>query len=187
MYFPFPKEFSDPSRVTSQQAQRESFSSSSTTHQTGPSFSTCVNCTMTKKSSGGAAATSNNVYVMDKEFGWIPARLVDQQGEKAVVSIPTYGDEAAILSDGGKGAKSWREETISLKYYPGKSLPLQNVSKSGTLVEKEDMVDLPFLHEVSFDMVIFHCPFIPVVMRRTFLLNQATRSKFFSRLLFFTT
>jgi hypothetical protein len=102
------------------------------------------------KDKSGGASTSNNVYVMDKEFAWMPARLVSQDGDKAIVSIPTYADEPSILSDSGKGAKSWREETVSLKHYPGKTLPLQNLSKNGDLNKKDDMVDLPFLHEVSW-------------------------------------
>lgn len=102
-----------------------------------------------EKDAGGAEATSSGVYVLDKEFAWIPARLIDQSGDQAKVSIPTYPDEASILTDGGKGAKSWREETVNLKHYPGKALPLQNML-NGQLNEKEDMVDLPFLHEVSF-------------------------------------
>jgi hypothetical protein len=100
------------------------------------------------KKAESAEATSSGVYVLDKEFAWVPARLIKQEGEKATVSIPTYADEASILTDGGKGAKSWREETVDLKYYPGKALPLQNVI-NGSLNEKKDMVDLPFLHEVS--------------------------------------
>jgi hypothetical protein len=103
-----------------------------------------------KDKSDGGGAVANNVYVIDKDFAWIPARLIDHAGDKATVSIPSYPDEASILSDGGKGAKSWREETISLKHYPGKALPLQNLTKSGSFNGKEDMVDLPFLHEVSF-------------------------------------
>lgn len=100
-------------------------------------------------SGGGAGATSNNVYILDKEFAWIPARVLEQSGDTAKVSIPVYASEAAILSDGGKGAKSWKEDTVKLKHYPGKALPLQNVNNAGELQEKEDMVELPFLHEVS--------------------------------------
>lgn len=96
----------------------------------------------------GSGATSGNVYVFDKELAWLPARLVSQEGDSAVVSIPTYADEGSILTDGGKGAKSWREEKISLKNYPGKQLPLQNL-KGGKLVMVQDMVDLPFLHEAA--------------------------------------
>ena len=103
------------------------------------------------KKAGSAEATSSGVYVLDKEFAWVPARLIEQSGDKATVSIPTYADEASILTDGGKGAKSWREETVSLKHYPGKTLPLQNM-KNGQLNEKEDMVDLPFLHEVRIEI-----------------------------------
>ena len=111
--------------------------------------------------SGSAEATSSGVYVLDKEFAWVPARLIEQDGEKATVSIPTYADEASILTDGGKGAQSWREETVSLKHYPGKALPLQNML-NGQLNEKEDMVDLPFLHEVSS----FFCWVILVISDR---------------------
>jgi hypothetical protein len=100
-----------------------------------------------KKDAEASATTSSNVYVMDKTYAWIPARLVKQEGEKATVSIPTYEDEPSILTDGGKGAKSWREETVSLKNYPGKALPLQNLVND-SLKEVQDMVDLPFLHEV---------------------------------------
>jgi hypothetical protein len=87
---------------------------------------------------------------MDKKYAWIPARLLEQSGDKATVSVPSYPDEAAILSDGGKGASGWKEEKVSLKHYPGKTLPLQNVDKSGKLTAVEDMVDLPYLHEVRF-------------------------------------
>jgi hypothetical protein len=89
------------------------------------------------------------VYIMDKKFAWVPARLVESQGDKAVVSVPVYDDESKILSDGGKGAKSWMEDKVSLKHYPGKALPMQNVDSSGVLTMVNDMVDLPYLHEVS--------------------------------------
>lgn len=101
-----------------------------------------------KSGDDGGGATSNNVYIMDKKFAWVPARLVEMQGDKAVVSVPMYDDESKILSDGGKGAKSWKEDKVSLKHYPGMSLPLQNVDKTGNLTMVDDMVDLSFLHEV---------------------------------------
>ena len=101
-----------------------------------------------KTKGGEGNATSSGVYILDKEFAWIPANLIEQTADKARVNVPVYDEEAKILTDGGKGAKSWREETVSLKNYPGKALPLQNI-KNGVLNEKEDMVDLPFLHEVS--------------------------------------
>lgn len=107
---------------------------------------------MGKKKDGESGATSNNVYILDKEFAWMPARLVEQAGDSAKVSVPQYEEEEKILCDGGKGAKSWKEQTVKLKFYPGKALPLQNVDKAGCLIEKEDMVDLPFLHEVRLTL-----------------------------------
>lgn len=105
------------------------------------------------KDKGGAGATSNNVYVMDKKFAWVPARLVESNGDKAIVSIPEYESEEKILSDGGKGAVRWKEDKVSLKHYPGKALPMQNVDKSGVLTMVPDMCDLPYLHEVSLSFV----------------------------------
>ena len=102
------------------------------------------------KDEGGGGATSNNVYVMDKKFAWVPARLVESNGDKAIVSIPEYESEEKILSDGGKGAVRWKEDKVSLKHYPGKALPMQNVDKAGMLTVVKDMCDLSYLHEVSF-------------------------------------
>ena len=97
-------------------------------------------------------STSNNVYVLSKEHGWVPARVIEYQDEnnsKCVVQIPQYKEENDIQSDGGKHARGTKQEVISLKVYPNKTLPLQNVDDNGVLNQVEDMVDLPFLHEVS--------------------------------------
>jgi hypothetical protein len=91
-----------------------------------------------------------NVYIKHPDFAWVPAVLLDQDGDKARVSVPQYPSEQLILSDGGKGAKGkFKEQTINLKDYPHKVLPLQNVDANGMLVECADMVKLPYLHEVS--------------------------------------
>jgi hypothetical protein len=100
------------------------------------------------KEKDSAGSTANNVYIMDKEFAWIPAQLISQSGDKAVVNVPQYKDEGSILSDGGAAAIGWEERTVNLKHYPGKGLPQQNLTKENVLDAKEDMVDLPFLHEV---------------------------------------
>jgi len=105
---------------------------------------------MGKKKDEGGGATSNNVYVLDKEYAWIPAQLLEQSGDTAKVRIPQYSEEEKIICDGGASATGWKEESVKLKVYPGKTLPLQNVDKAGKLNLKEDMVDLPFLHEVRF-------------------------------------
>jgi len=101
-----------------------------------------------KKDDGGSSGTSNHVYVMDKDLAWVPAKLIERRDKEAVVSVPTYDEETAIFNDGGKGAKKWTEQVVKLKGYPGGELPMANVDKAGVLLEKEDMVDLPFLHEV---------------------------------------
>jgi hypothetical protein len=68
-------------------------------------------------------------------------------GDKATVSVPSYNDELDIAL-GGKGAIKWSDQTVSLKDYAefGKQLPLQNNKIM------DDMVDLPYLHEVSAHM-----------------------------------
>lgn len=96
------------------------------------------------------ATTSNYVYVSSEEFSWVPARLLetDPASDTAIVSIPVYKEENDIQSDGGRSAKRHEKHTVKYIDYPNKSLPLQNVDEDGCLQEVDDMVDLPFLHEV---------------------------------------
>jgi hypothetical protein len=96
----------------------------------------------------GGAGTSNNVYIRSDEYAWIPARLVEQDKTTAKVAIPQYANEESIMSDGGKGAIGFKSAIVKLSDYQNHSLPLQNVGKDGTLKELDDMVDLPYLHEV---------------------------------------
>jgi hypothetical protein len=96
----------------------------------------------------GGGAKANNCYIRSDEFAWIPARLVEQGKDTAKVSIPQYAAEEFILSDGGKGASGFKAAVVNLKDYPNRSLPLQNVGKTGSLTEVDDMCDLPYLHEV---------------------------------------
>ncbi len=97
--------------------------------------------------------TANPLLVCrSKEYAWIPATVVSIEGDKAEVSIPQFADEQDIQSDGGKKAKSYLRKTIDLKSYPAKSLPLQNTDRNGFLRQVDDMVDLSFLHEVSFNI-----------------------------------
>jgi hypothetical protein len=102
---------------------------------------------MAEDNEGGA--TANNVYIRDDEFAWIPARLIEQNKDTAKVAVPQYENEESILSDGGKGAIGFKSMTVKLKDYAAQTLPLQNVGKNGVLKEVDDMVDLPYLHEVS--------------------------------------
>lgn len=108
------------------------------------------NNTVVVNNDPAALNTTNHVYIRDEEYGWIPARVERSEAETAHVVIPEYKDERSIQSDGGRRAKRFRKETINLTDYPNKALPMQNVDENGNLHEVEDMVDLPFLHEVSW-------------------------------------
>jgi myosin-5 len=94
--------------------------------------------------SSDAAGTSNNIYIRDKEHGWIPGRIVSSDGNKTasvVASFPSI--------DCGQAALEEKEIIVKLDEYPQKSLPLQNVDENGALIEVNDMVDLSFLHEAA--------------------------------------
>jgi hypothetical protein len=88
----------------------------------------------------GSSTASNFVYIHSKEHTWTPARVIQIDGETATVQVPIDVHLSTI------GAT--KEETVKLSDYPSKVLPLQNVNQDGCLNEVEDMVDLPFLHEV---------------------------------------
>jgi hypothetical protein len=107
---------------------------------------------------------SNYVYILDGNYSWIPAQVTNrtkhgdsQDGKHQVihVSVPQYKSEQAIQCDGGRTARSFQKMEINLSdpknlaKYPSQHLPLQNVNNEGELQVVEDMVDLPFLHEVS--------------------------------------
>lgn len=97
-----------------------------------------------------SSKTANHVYIQHPEHSWIPAQVVERPNpSSAVVSIPIYAQQQAIVCDGGRTARKWDKQTIKLIDYPNHALPLQNVDGEGTLQVVEDMVDLPFLHEVS--------------------------------------
>jgi hypothetical protein len=56
------------------------------------------------------------------------------------------------MSDGGKAAVGFKSAMVKLKDYQNSSLPLQNVGADGSLKEVDDMVDLPYLHEVCVQL-----------------------------------
>ena len=76
-----------------------------------------------------------NVFIRSDEHAWLPARIVEQTAEEAVVQV-------FDLEDGPRGSTR-REITVQLQDYPPQNaLPLKNVNEYG------DLIDLPFLHEV---------------------------------------
>ena len=76
-------------------------------------------------------AGSGFVYIHSEEQVWTPARLLRTNAKNAKVEL-----------EGGE------VRTVDLSDYPNNVLPLQNVNETGELNEVEDMVQLPFLHEV---------------------------------------
>ena len=113
--------------------------------------STTTTTTTTMMMNDTEIQTSNHVYLLHPLHSWIPARVleINPTARTALVSIPQYNTEQAICCDGGRMARSFQKETISYANYPNHAtLPLQNVDEDGRLKEVQDMVDLPFLHEV---------------------------------------
>jgi hypothetical protein len=97
----------------------------------------------------GKEKKSAFVFLKDPDYAWIPAKLVRSSGNSADVEIPEYADEQATICDGGKKAKKWIEAEVDLSDYNNGVLPMQNVDENGNMKCFPDMVELPFLHEVS--------------------------------------
>jgi hypothetical protein len=94
--------------------------------------------------------TANHVYILDPVDSWIPGQVVERSSsERVEVSIPEYKNQQAIQCDAGRSAKRKHRKSIDLTAYANHALPLQNVDANGRLNQVDDMVDLPFLHEVS--------------------------------------
>ena len=92
----------------------------------------------------------HHVYIQSEEHGWIPAvvRHMDQKKQQATVVVDRYEGERAMMNSSGEGDETV-EVTVKLKDYQEGLLPLQNVNEQGELVSYEDMVDMPYMHEVS--------------------------------------
>jgi hypothetical protein len=123
---------------------------------------------------------ANHVYIRDDTYSWVPAQVLERPTDAAtvVVNVPLYINEQAIQCDGGKKARKWERRSCDLTLYPNHALPLQNVNAEGSLQVVEDMVDLPFLHEVSINgapseisTTCVHCgvPYCPHSSARTVL------------------
>jgi len=73
-------------------------------------------------------AIHNHVFIKCPQETWISGRIVSINDKEAVVRC----------------SESCEQRTVSLGDYAGRSLPLQNTHAYG------DMINLPFLHEVSY-------------------------------------
>ena len=105
--------------------------------------------------------TSNHVYILHPNHSWIPAKVLEKKSDtEFVLNIPEYLNEQAISNDGGRHAKRFEKQVHDISKYPNNALPLANVDSEGRLKEVEDMVDLPFLHEVR----LWRCCFVLAIV-----------------------
>lgn len=97
-----------------------------------------------------ASAAHHHVYYRSDDHGWIPARVrsIDENNHEAIVTVDNYEDEQGILQCGSDDYNSI-PIAVDLRAYPEGVLPLQNTTEAGELLEYEDMVDMPYLHEAS--------------------------------------
>jgi Myosin head (motor domain) len=88
-----------------------------------------------------AAATSHHVYIKDVDSLWIPGRLIESGNN----------NKTALVEVTRTVGKTSRREQVAVKLeeYPNQALPPQNLNRDGSPLIVADMVDLPFLHEVS--------------------------------------
>ena len=111
-----------------------------------------------------ASIGAHHVYIKHDDHGWVPARLVslDKLKQEATVTVEEYPDEQAMLMTSalagrrsGEPAAAEEEHAsntfvVDISSYEGGFLPPQNANDEGELEEYEDMVDMPYLHEVRF-------------------------------------
>lgn len=133
---------------------------------------------------GSRLSAQHHVYIQSDKHGWIPARVrsLDRKTKEAVVALDHYEDEQDMLNSNLTG-EGELETTINFKDYPGGLLPLQNISnETGELVACEDMVDMPYMHEVR---TVQHDKISDEILFRV--LTDSENVLSFSRLPFFTT
>jgi hypothetical protein len=76
-------------------------------------------------------AASTDVFVQIKPYEWSKARVLTETESEATVQVFDKSNIGVSI------------QTVSLNDYPHQRLPLQNVNVY------DDLIDLPFLHEVS--------------------------------------
>jgi hypothetical protein len=98
------------------------------------------------------------VYLRSADHAWIPALQLKVHScrTKATVAVPVYNNENEMLNceTSSESYKFRKNQVIALTDYTNNVLPMQNVDCSGNLGDHMDMVDLPFMHEVSFSIVL---------------------------------
>jgi hypothetical protein len=106
--------------------------------------------TIKSPDSGSSTTVAKNVYIRSVKYGWVPAQLLEQDKDTAKVVMTHYEAEEFIVNNSGKGAIGFHSTIVNLNDYVGRALPVQNCGSGGTLKEVDNMVELPYLHEVSW-------------------------------------
>jgi hypothetical protein len=91
------------------------------------------------------------VYLKSANHTWVPCLQLKVFNGKATVAVPKFANEQGMLHC-AKASKTFRyhdNRIVDLAEYPNNVLPMQNVDANGNLDDYKDMVDLPFMHEVS--------------------------------------
>lgn len=90
------------------------------------------------------------VYIKDKTYSWIPAKVLSREGNSVSVKIELNQDwNKKTANVNGVSLEDGEERKISLLDYDNNELPLQNVDADGKLIVKPDMVDLKNLNEAA--------------------------------------
>jgi myosin-5 len=88
-----------------------------------------------------APKAKKNVFVRSEEHVWLPARIVEQTDEEAVVQVFDLDPDGRLQMKTNTNTKREQVRVCLADYPPQNALPLKNVNEYG------DMIDLPFLHE----------------------------------------
>ena len=83
--------------------------------------------------------SSTCVYVRDDAHGWLPAHVLSYDAAAGTANV-------SVSIPGGATPE---ERSVDLAAYESGALPLQNVDEAGTPIVREDMCDLPSLHEAA--------------------------------------
>ena len=96
------------------------------------------------------------VYLRSDDHGWIPALQLKVYNNKATVAVPKFKKEQDMVTCPKERKRIYYHDNqvIDLADYPNNVLPMQNLDVSGNLMDYKDMVELPFMHEVSLSRVL---------------------------------
>lgn len=98
------------------------------------------------------------VYLRSSEHCWIPALQLKTTNGKARIALPKFKTEQELMSCSRQGKKFYHDsQLIDLADYTNGVLPMQNVDANGSIEDYKDMVELPFMHEVSSTSLYRHC------------------------------